>query len=50
MGSVTFDYLTESILFDDDLMRSEYRGVDDARLEKELEGYRGVLCVKNAGN
>jgi hypothetical protein len=40
MGSVIYDFLTESILFDDNLISDKFRSVDEQGLLKSLENYR----------
>jgi hypothetical protein len=40
MGSRTFDFLTESFLFNEHLLSSDYKSVSERRLAQELRGYR----------
>lgn len=40
MGSLTYDFLTESFLFSDDLITEQFKTVSDSELEKELRRYR----------
>lgn len=40
MGSVIYDFLTESLLFDNNLISDKFRGVDEQELFKSLEDYR----------
>jgi hypothetical protein len=44
MGSETFSFLADSILFDDAYLASGFAGVDDARLRQELDAYR-AFCL-----
>lgn len=43
MGSVIYDFLTESLLFDDKLISDEFRCVDERLLLKSLEDYRDFV-------
>lgn len=47
MGSKVYDFLTESILFDDSLIREEFRTVPDSELLNELQRYR-QFCLSVA--
>ena len=40
MGSRIYDFLTDSFLFDESLIREELRRVPDAEIQKELQRYR----------
>lgn len=40
MGSITFDFLTESFLFRDDLLSERYSNISEAEIRKELQKYR----------
>jgi hypothetical protein len=40
MGSRTFDFLTESFLFNEHLLASDYKSVGERRLAQELRSYR----------
>jgi hypothetical protein len=40
MGSLTYDFLTESFLFSDDLITEQFKTVSDSELERELRRYR----------
>jgi hypothetical protein len=40
MGSRTFDFLTESFLFNERLLATDYKSVAERRLAQELRGYR----------
>jgi len=46
MGSITFDFLAESILFDDEEIESQFLSLKDSDLEKVLDDYR-QHCLKN---
>lgn len=45
MGSYAYDYLNDSLLLDQTLYTQMYRGISDARIEKELRNYRDY-CLK----
>lgn len=47
MGTKTFDFLTESFLFDDSLIRDRFQRVPDEEIQKELRRYR-EFCLSNA--
>jgi hypothetical protein len=40
MGSLTFNFLTESFLFNERLLANDFRSVSEKRLNKELRSYR----------
>lgn len=40
MGSLIYDFLNESLLFDESLLQSKFKGISEVRLAKELEDYR----------
>ena len=46
MGSRNFDFLTESFLFNDHLLSSDYKSVAERRLAKELRDYRS-FCKRH---
>lgn len=46
MGSYIYDYLNDSILFDETLIKKNYYGVSDVRLTFELSEYR-QYCIMN---
>jgi hypothetical protein len=46
MGSVTYDFLADSILFNDKEIENEYSSLNDNQLEKILDDYRNH-CLKN---
>ncbi|EKO3399021.1 hypothetical protein KW542_06045 [Vibrio fluvialis] len=46
MGSYIYDYLNDSILFDETLIKTYYYGVSEARLLSELQQYR-QYCIMN---
>lgn len=46
MGSKVFDFLTESFLFDDSLIRDRFDGVSEGEILKELERYR-EFCLSS---
>ncbi len=46
MGSKIYDYLTESMLFDDSLIRDEFKNVEEHELKTELRHYR-EFCLTN---
>lgn len=48
MGSVAFEFLTESLLFDDSLLNDSYAGVGEAELNAELGRYREHI-ISNIG-
>ena len=48
MGSLAYDFLLDSFLFDEDRLADEFRSVSDEELVKELRRYR-EHCVGNAG-
>lgn len=48
MGSILYDFLGESFLFDDAKVALGYRGVTDREIETELERYR-QFCTANLG-
>jgi len=47
MGSRTFDFLTESFLLDDSLIRQGFRDISDSEIVAELKRYRG-FCLSVA--
>jgi hypothetical protein len=40
MGTLVYDFLNDSLLFDESLLEDNYREIDEARLEEELASYR----------
>lgn len=46
MGSVLYDFLADSILFNDDAIINEYSDLSDSQLEKVLDDYRNH-CLSN---
>jgi hypothetical protein len=46
MGSLTFDFLTDSFLFRDDLIDQQFESVPESEIERELERYR-EFCITN---
>jgi len=46
MGSLTFDFLTESFLFSEDLIAEQFASIPDHDLEQELQRYR-AFCISN---
>lgn len=46
MGSVTFDFLTDSFLFKDALIQDEFRQIPEHEIIKELNSYR-EFCFSN---
>jgi len=46
MGSVTYDFLANSLLFDEDSLKNDFANESESRLEKELQSYR-EHCIKN---
>lgn len=48
MGSILYDFLGESVLFDDARIAAGYRGLSDAEIAAELERYR-QFCTTNLG-
>ena len=46
MGSVTYDFLTESLLFDASLMEEQFQTIPDGELRKELQKYRD-FCLQH---
>ena len=46
MGSITYNFLTESLLFSEKYLRSNYRNISLKRLKDELREYRN-FCVSN---
>lgn len=46
MGSITYNFLTESLLFSEKYLRSDYRNISLKRLKDELREYRN-FCVSN---
>lgn len=48
MGSILYDFLGESVLFDDARIALAYRGLTDAEIAAELERYR-QFCTANIG-
>ena len=49
MGSILYDFLTESFLFDEDLVGEAFRQVPEAKLASELEHYR-EFCANTLDN
>lgn len=47
MGSKVFDFLTESFLFDDSLIREQFKSIPEGELLKELRRYR-EYCLSAA--
>ena len=47
MGSKVFDFLGESFLFDDSLIRDQFSGLPEGEILKELERYR-EFCLSSA--
>ncbi|WP_299142968.1 hypothetical protein [uncultured Vibrio sp.] len=45
MGNYAYDYLNDSLLLDETLINSNYKGISDTILEKELRNYR-EYCLK----
>lgn len=48
MGSLLFDFLNDSVLFDDGRLDTHFSGVDDNRLTRELVGYRDHVLSRMA--
>ena len=48
MGSLVFDFLNESLLFDDSFLASDFKGVSEADLSNELDAYREHVLDKKA--
>src|ERR1035437_5335369 len=48
MGSVTYDFLANSLLFENAHLEDGFEGITDSELEKELERYR-QFCDDHAG-
>src|SRR2546428_10390252 len=46
MGSLTFDFLTESFLFSEDLIAEQFASIPEHDLEQELQRYR-AFCICN---
>jgi hypothetical protein len=46
MGSLLFDFLTESFLFKTDLIEEQFAGVDDKELAAELQRYRNYALSR----
>ena len=46
MGSRTFDFLTDSFLFRDDLIDEQFARTPLSEIERELERYR-EFCIRN---
>lgn len=46
MGSIVFDFLTESFLFDQKSIINDYQDISDNQLAKELELYRNFILNK----
>jgi len=49
MGSLLFDFLNDSVLFDDGRLDTHFSGVDNNRLTRELVGYRDHVVTNMAG-
>jgi hypothetical protein len=49
MGSIIYDFLNDSLLFDTALLEDNYASVSEARLEIELQRYR-KYCIDNVSN
>src|SRR5947208_2779731 len=47
MGSKTYDYLTESLLFDSSLIHDQFKSVSEEDLKRELRSYR-EFCLSSA--
>ncbi len=45
MGTLVYDFLNESLLFDKSLLACNYRGVKEPRLKKELASYRNYITT-----
>jgi hypothetical protein len=48
MGSQTFDFLTDSFLFQDDLIQSQFSTVTESEIKKEIARYRGFCLSKQS--
>ena len=46
MGSITYNFLSDSILFHEKSISNNFKNETDARIEKELLDYRNH-CIKN---
>lgn len=46
MGSITYNFLADSILFHEDSLSNNFKNETDNRLEKELQDYR-QFCISN---
>ncbi|MGA2715606.1 MAG: hypothetical protein ABSG41_21105 [Bryobacteraceae bacterium] len=46
MGSLTFDFLTDSFLFRDDLIDQQFASIPVSEIERELDRYR-EFCITN---
>jgi hypothetical protein len=49
MGSLTFDFLTESFLFSDELIDRAFDGIPVTELEQELERYKDFCVAQQSG-
>jgi hypothetical protein len=49
MGSIIYDFLNDSLLFDTALLEENYASVSEARLKIELQRYR-KYCIDNVSN
>ena len=47
MGTIFFDFLTDSFLFKSDNIESDYSNITDAEIKKELNRYR-EFCLSKA--
>ncbi|MEL6440560.1 MAG: hypothetical protein AAFQ80_15035 [Cyanobacteria bacterium J06621_8] len=48
MGSQTFDFLTESLLFNNQLIENNFSDIPDKELQKELDDYRNFCLSKQS--
>lgn len=46
MGTVTYDFLTESLLFDESLIENRFHRLEEDRLRRELQAYRD-FCISH---
>ena len=46
MGSVTYNFLADSLFFHKDSLENEFANETDERIEKELQDYRNH-CINN---